>query len=158
MTAYDAGRRVLDAVTAGLTAAGADVPERRYVQAGPALAWDQEHLVVAVTRPAVPGGVGREQPRARPCPGVTFCELRVELVRCQPTGSQDENGQEWMPEAAEIEAAAKLLLEDAEHLAAALIPASLVPRSGLPATVGAVVLSGPEGGLASVSALVQVPL
>ena len=154
MTAYDVAAHVLDVVAAGLTDAGVDVPERRYVAPGPLPAWDCEQLTVALVRPAVPGTPGREVARSRPCGGPRFVEVRVELVRCAPVGDGEEPAT-----VEELTACAQGLSADVEALRKALDdPVALVGRPGPTTLVGPVTTTGPEGGLVAVGALVQVPL
>lgn len=105
---YGVARQVLDTVSAGLTAAGAEAPARQYVADGNLVAWDCEQLVVAVASTySHQGDVASEfagvmamVPRA--------ADLEVWLVRCCPT--PDDDGEP--PSADDIDASAAVVLAD----------------------------------------------
>lgn len=154
MSAMEAARRLLEVASQALVDGGRPIPDRVLVAPGAETSWDVEQLVVLVRRPAVPGTPAREPRSARPCPGPRVAELVLQLVRCVAV----DDGDGGPPGVADAEADAEGLLDDAEALAHALTPAAVVGRSGVPASVSPVELLGPQGGMAAVSLVVQVPL
>lgn len=115
---YSLARGALDAVIAYYVAEAVDLPERRYVSDGPAAAWDCEQCVVYVER-TFPGLADQQQPRAIDGIEVRSLSLQIEVVRCTPV--MDEEGAEIiLPDPADIEASAQVVLADAVMLAAGI--------------------------------------
>jgi hypothetical protein len=154
---FDLASGIIAALEAGYPAApdAAALPERRYVSDG-VPAWDCEQLTVHVVRTfnaAQPGGGAPGSPGIPSFgkgPTVRAAEVVVTIVRCSPTIADDGGlGEATIPTEAEIEAAALVVLSDAEMIPMVLEDA--VRTRQLPSCEGISFVSwdgaGPEGGL-----------
>jgi hypothetical protein len=154
---FDLATGVIAALEAGYPAAPdvAALPERRYVSDG-VPAWDCEQLTVHVVRTfnaALPGGGAAGAPGIPAFgkgPTIRAAEIVVTIVRCSPTiGDDDGLNEASIPSVEEIEAAALVVLSDAEMIPMLLEEA--VRTRQLPSCEAITFVSwdgaGPEGGL-----------
>lgn len=160
---YAMAREVLDVVVAGYLnaaiAAGADwppaqdLPARQFVSIGPP-AWDCALIAVWVeTTNGSEGDVRVDAPdphKAGVGHGLRTAALRIQIVRCVPVMEEVAWGAA-PPDAADEEAAAEVLLTDAQLVTNILLAAS---KAGELGTCNDVVFTewlsvGPEGGMAA---------
>lgn len=159
----DTAAAVLAAAVAGIEAAGLEAPERRYVEAGPAVAWDCEEVVVhlpnfgtgrARKATATDGRLTRSTTGTGPV--LLTADFIVDLVLCVPKVDTDEGGHRVnLPDPADITAASQRLLNMgraawqgvyAAARAKTLIPADQLNRPGSSVEVADATTRGPEGG------------
>lgn len=154
---------VLAQAVTTLTAAGLDVPERRYVAGGGSaqdVPWDCAQCAVVpvqIRRGDVAGaGPGLSQMTRQRGTGalVRALQLEVQLVRCYPTVKSGANGRGTprVPDAAELGAAGDRLAADLDGIADVLDACVLTGSVGEAnmVTVGPVAAVGPEGGFIAV--------
>lgn len=119
---YTLARDVLDAIVAGYATAGADIPDRRLVTPG-LPTFDCEGVYVQVERVSRhEGNVVVETPQpmlAAAGHALSAALIAVTVVRCLPTPKP--NGDP--PDAADEEAAAELILTDAQRVLNVLVAA-----------------------------------
>lgn len=163
--AADLARRFLDAVVDHFTAAGVDLPDRRFLAAGnpQLIAWDCEQLFVALTGLGI--GPAPDSPVQSPRAGgpvgafnVRHAIFSIQLVRCTPTVGEGSN--DVFPPVAEIDAAGERSINDAGLLSDAVVQmcSRLQKELGRNHSVQAGLTSslGPEGGYHANEATVAI--
>lgn len=144
---YDIAQEILDAVVAGFTDAGVDLPTRRFVSNG-AIADDCEQLAVRVLR--IYQGLPEEetaQPDRMAGAGLRSIDIGVRLTRdCVPLPDDAQD----VPSAEEIDANGRVLLIDGWLLRKVVVAAKKageILSACEDAFVGPCVSFGPQGGV-----------
>lgn len=148
---YTVARDILDTLTAGYATANADLPARQLVTPG-LPSWDCEGVYVQVERVYTHDGnvAGEILQAATDHPGhaLTGCVVAVSILRCVPT--LEDGPRPKIPPAAAEEAAAELILTDAQRswniLLAAQRAGEIAGCNGL--AYDSWTSDGPAGGIA----------
>lgn len=119
------GASILAGVVDHFDAAGATLPDRRYLAAGDpqSIAWDCEQLVVALSNIGWGSAVDVANPSPKPSAqisamGVRHAVFSIQLVRCTPVSTK---ANDTVPPVEQIQAAGEQFMRDAGMLSQSLV-------------------------------------